>query len=1057
MKNCPSCDFPITQEDAIFCTNCGLSLISERQTSVSERMKVWGGEIRMMTVVFVNFNGFERLMLDHVESEILVHLRECLIDVKEIIQGFDGTANYILPDDRVLGIFGAPKAHPDDTFRAVRSAWQIKEWWIRKKQERSLYNEISIRIGINTGRAFFGTVLKDEAIVTVIGDTINTAARLADMCPSNEIAISDSSHAHIADIVEVEHLGERSVKGRKEKVDIYLLKSVKQESRIMAGSKVPFFGRESELGRLLEIAESIQRKQVRLCSIAGQMGIGKTRLKEEFQKRILPDKRFNVIETHCSVDVPAPYFAFNILFRAYFKINDTDTRETIERKINEVIVRQGLPIVIARGVSHLYITDLKRLRQDEMITINEEIYIAVKNLIQFESRGKPLIMIFEEFNRADTMSQYLITYLISELKNEALMFLMVNASKHFAANIDISVDEINLTPLSQQETVGLIRSLLGDIDDIVVDFVYKSAGGNPLFTIEAIRNTTRSQTLKKVKDRWILVKDQRLPFLDDLYGVVMSTIDSLPGTYRLIIDYASVIGYNFSERMLEKITETDGLRDKLNYLVAEGYIVSARTDGEPTYVFRHNLLKDAAYTILPLRKRKEVHRKIADLFEHLFAEQISDYYEAIAHHYLSCESFGKAADYFKLAGDKARNLYAFEQALRFYNNINIIRRDNREDVSNKLMRDVLLGLADIYDINSDFQKMEKAAIEGLESSIEDTDRDYEIQFMERYGYALTMLSNLKKAEEILHAAVDKCNEDMVDMLSILYVDLGALYQKLYEYEKSILHYNMSWNTARSKEIVKNEIICLYNLARLHGQLGNFEKAFNYLDYAAENLITKEEIRWRLRNLYLTGELKLQIWDLEKAQGLFSECLQMADDIGNFEIYQKSGLKLAYVFALQNNIKMADSYQETVDRKIGFVMLDNLLTEINIIKATIATSKRDVNRAIDFATNALKSAQKLRNKEIEVISHIILSEFIEDDKIFHAELALELAEESKMPPLIAQSLYRMTCIFVEQKDLEKARYYGRKALFIYDDIKQKLENENKKTFGLRPEYAQLLEI
>ncbi len=1055
--NCPSCDYPVKQENVFFCTNCGLTLISEKREVISDRMKLWGGEIRMMTVMFVDFNGFDRLMLDHSESEILVHLRECLIDVKEMIRGFDGTAKDVLPDDRVLGIFGAPKAHPDDAFLAVRSAWQIKEWWIRKKQERPLFDEIGIRIGINTGQAFFGTVLKDEAILTVIGDTINTAARLASMCPASEIAISDSSYAHIADSVEVEHLGERSVKGRAEKVNIYLLKSVKRESRVVGGSKVPFVGRASELERLIEIAESIRQKQMRLCSVVGQMGIGKTRLKEEFRKRILEDDRFNLIETHCSIDVPVPYFAFNLMFRPYFKISETDTRQAIERKINEVVVRQGLPVVITRGIGHLYVTDMRRMRPDEMIAINEEIYVAVKNLIQFESRGRPLILIFEEFNRADTMSQYLVTYLISELKNEALMFLMVNASKHFAASIDVSVDEINLAPLTAQEITGLIRALLGNVDDMVVDFIHKSAGGNPLFTIEAIRNTTRSQTLKKVRDRWTLAKEQRLSFLDDLYGVVMSTIDSLPGTYRLIIDYAAVIGYSFSEKMLGSIIETGGLKEKLNYLVSEGYIVPATGDGESSYVFRHNLLKDAAYTILPLMKRKEVHRKIARLYEQLFAEQISDYYEAVAHHYLNCESFGQAANYFKLAGDKARNRYALDQALRFYNNINIIRKDNQSEVSNRLVREVLLGLADVYDINSDFQKMAKATIEGLDSSVQDADSIHELQFMERHGYALTLLGEHKKAEAVLHAAVDKCSEDTAEILSILHVDLGVLYQRLYEYEKSILHYNKSWNITRSREMVVNEITCLYNLARLHGQLGNFEQAFGYLDYAANNLFTKEEIRWRLRYLHLAGELRLRIWDLEKARIQFLECFQIADDIGNFETYQKAGLMLAYIGALQGNNQMADSYQETVNRKTGFVMLENLLIEINIAKAMIAAGRNDAGRAVDFATNALKLAQKLKNKEIEIMSHIILAEHADDERLLHAELALELAEESKMAPLIAQSLYRMTNLLVGRNELEKARYYGRKALFIYDDIKKKLEDENRKIYGSRPEFTRLLEI
>jgi predicted ATPase len=126
-----------------------------------------------------------------------------------------------------------------------------------------------------------------------------------------------------------------------------------------------------------------------------------------------------------------------------------------------------------------------------------------------------------------------------------------------------------------------------------------------------------------VSGRWYLEKEQRLPFLDDLYGVVMSTIDSLPSHYRLIIDYASLIGYSFSIRVLQRLFERAHLKEQLNYLAEEGYIVLSKNDKDPVYVFRHNLLKDAAYTVLPLRKRKEIHQVVASLLEELYADTIN--------------------------------------------------------------------------------------------------------------------------------------------------------------------------------------------------------------------------------------------------------------------------------------------------------------------------------------------------------------------------------------------------------------------------------------------------
>jgi class 3 adenylate cyclase/tetratricopeptide (TPR) repeat protein len=1058
MRDCPYCGYQYEDGSASYCAACGLRIADAiKTTDASERLKFWGGETRMLSVFFVNFVGLESLLDMGVEQDLMLILRKCMTDIEDIIRQFNGTSNRIVPDNRILGIFGAPKAHQDDPVRSLHCAWEIRNWWVKQKKEVDLLKDVVVTIGINTGRAFFGYILEESAFLTVIGDTINTAARLTEMCPPNELLMSEDTFSRVEEYVDAEHIGERSVKGKAAKVNIFLVKDTKEPVQVSNVQKIPFCGRKRELEQLIKISEGIKQSKAALCIITGQMGIGKSRLKEEYEKYLSESSSFQYLETHCSVDIASPYFPFKFLLTRYFEISEYDDNAEITRKIHESIAQKHMSPLIGKGLLHLFLTDMDRLKQDEMLSINEEIYTAVKNLFIFECHLNPMVIIFEEFNKADEMTKYLISYLTSELRDEPIMFLLVNVSREFLSNIDNPIEEINLTPLAFQEIRDLITHLLENVDDKLVQFMYKSAGGNPLFTIEAIRNTRRTKVIRQVAGKWTVEKDQRLSFLDDLYGVIMSTIDSLPSRYRLIIDYASVVGYSFSYRILQGLLEYEGLSEQLNYLVDEGYIIMSKDGQDPIYVFRHNLLKDAAYTVLPMRKRREIHKLVAVLFEELYGDQLSTFYENIAHHYLSCENYGKAASYFVLAGDKAKNLYAIEQALKFYNLVLEIDKDTKNSLAMDMIRSVLLSLADLYEITGDIKKMEKISIQGLTNARSSEDKKSELDFMERYGYSLFLINKLNEAEELLLTAVDNSGDGMADILSVLYSDLGILYQSRNEYEKSILHYNLSWKTAQTNNITKGEILCLFNMAKLHNSLGNYEQSLEYLEYGLNDLIPKDDIRWQLHFKYETTQIMFGVWSLASLHEVLEECFEMADSIDSIETYIKSALDLAIFYSIKGDSQKVDDYLKLADAKVSFFIRDELLAEINYRKARVSLYQEDYKKAADFTMSALTSAQKLRRRDIESQCYQLQSLFHSKKSLEHARTALEIAEEIKLPPLIAAALFRITELYLLENDAEQARHYGRKALFIHDDIKFKLKTPRQQTYISRPEYVRLLEL
>jgi len=599
----------------------------------------------------------------------------------------------------------------------------------------------------------------------------------------------------------------------------------------------------------------------------------------------------------------------------------------------------------------------------------------------------------------------LVTYLISELENEPIMFLLVNVPKNFLEDIGSKPIEIDLKPLSKKNIHALISYVLGNVDESLVDYMYREAGGNPLFTIEAIRNTRRNKIIRQVSGKWYLEEEQVLVFLDDLYGLVMSTIDSLASTARLIIDYASVIGYRFSFRILKELLTRPDLKEQLDYLIAEGYIVLSSGSEDPVYIFRHNLLKDAAYNVLPLRKRKEIHQRVASLFEKLYSDNLSVFFEDVARHYLACD----------------RLLYAIDQALSFYEQVLNIKNTIGDQFPASMYQDVMLNLVDIYEIKGDINKMERTARQRLTEARMDKNTKHEVLFAERNAYALILLNRLEEAERLLVSSVEKCSDEMVSILAILYSDLGMLYAHSYDYDKCLINYNMSWRTARTNNIKEAEILCLLNLSNLHKSLGNYEKALDYLQHGLEILVDSEDIRRNIEFQYLIAGIDYEMWNLDKAKGLLNECLK------------------------------------SVDKKISFVIRENLLAEINLKKAMIYFGNQEINKASDYVISSMRIAERTNNREIELQCHKLLSLIDKENGLQHAKKSLGLAEQMKLPPLIADALYRVTQIFLETQDIDRARYYGRKALLVYDDIKSRLSESNRKYYVTRPEYVRLLGI
>ncbi len=183
-----------------------------------------GGERREVTLFFADVVGFTRLSESQPPEIIVALLNELFTIATEIIQRRGGIIDKFI-GDCIMAVWGSPQSHPDDALRAVQAAEDLRRWLdVGNRRWRERWGiEIQLAIGVHTGPAVAGNVGSEKRMeYTVIGDTVNVAARLESMAQPGQILVSESTRERIGDSgLELVPAGERKLHGRSVATRIY--------------------------------------------------------------------------------------------------------------------------------------------------------------------------------------------------------------------------------------------------------------------------------------------------------------------------------------------------------------------------------------------------------------------------------------------------------------------------------------------------------------------------------------------------------------------------------------------------------------------------------------------------------------------------------------------------------------------------------------------------------------------------------------------------------------------------------------------------------------------
>jgi class 3 adenylate cyclase/tetratricopeptide (TPR) repeat protein len=629
-------------------------------------------EHRLATIAFVKFKGVDELLRANGAAGVAHALDEL---VRSVQAAADEEAVTFLATDidadggKIILASGVPTARGDDEGRVLRVARRIMD----------TPHRLPLRIGIHRGHVFSGEIgTTFRATYTVMGDTVNLAARLMAAAGADEIYASPEVLDRARTLFETRALEPFAVKGKAEPVQAYEVGTELGARPIMANDEFTFVGREPELAQLRELVGGTDERAGRIAVVTGDLGLGKTRL---IHHAIAAFGTIDVLTIRGEpYGTAIPYRAFRDAIRDELGIARGTTSAMgaqLVASIAETTPELAPYAPLIASTAHLPVDTTAvveaidpQFRRDRLA----DILIA---LLEQRHRGALLIVV-DDAHWMDDSSAHLLDRLAGAAADRPWA-MVVARETGTAGFVPSGATEIPLQPLNTDAVMQIIRTATvgaplhpHDVSEIVA-----RVGGSPLFLAELLRTVgTTGMTAG-------------LP--ETLESLVGAQIDALPPLARRLLRYAAVLGRSFGTNIVERVLEDEGIAlDAASRASLADFI---EPDGDDRLQFRHAMVRDVAYEGLSYRLRQTLHLRAGEAVEAVAGGKAEDVADLLSLHYSLGQQHPRAWHFARIAGDRASENYAnVEAATHYVRALEAARR--LPDVDDEQRADVLTRLGD---------------------------------------------------------------------------------------------------------------------------------------------------------------------------------------------------------------------------------------------------------------------------------------------------------------------------------------------------------------------------
>ena len=628
------------------------------------------------TFLFVDIRGYTQFIVDRGDAAGVRLIEKFARLARPVFAARHGEVISMVGDE-AIAVFGSAR-------EALRTALDLQACFVDASTADPTM-PIEVGIGLDTGEAV-------QSGATYLGAAVNLAARLCKLAGPQEVLASEGV-VHVArklDGIRYAERGLAQLKGFREPVRV--IRVIDESREPLVGPPAPgsptelappgttlpigaFLGalpstelvaRDDELRRALAAADAVAAGRGRLVLLAGEPGVGKTRLEQEIMLTVR-NRRFFVASGRCYlVHQSVPFYPFtDVLAEAY--------------AASPPALRQSVPArwpYLGRVLPELKTETLPAATNAP--EEQQRLFRAVTGFLQALATERPVAILLDDLHCADGASLELLQHLARHTRADRILLVGTyrdsEVNRHHpleGALRDLMreelVDRIPIRRLEPDGTSLLIAATLGDgeVSPDLAGMIHRQSEGNPFFTQQLVRFLVERGDVHVADGRWIQRPLHKFEVPESVRSVVGQRMERLQSLTQEVLREASVLGQTFQFDALVTVSghpEAE-VENALEEARAAGLVEETQRD---QYAFDHALTQQTLYAELPARRRRRLHLAAAESLEHLPEGPRLRHSAELARHFVEAAQEERAIPYALAAGDHARSVFAVGEADRQY-------------------------------------------------------------------------------------------------------------------------------------------------------------------------------------------------------------------------------------------------------------------------------------------------------------------------------------------------------------------------------------------------------